>query len=322
MLLALQIILGIAAALAVILIVLAILIANRTYNVTCYHSDSAKARHNDPHIEFGEEQYKNLTGRIHALVSSAEEEKAEDVKIRSSHDGTELYGRFYRFSDSNIVNIFFHGYRGTALRDGCGCFDMCRKNGMNALFVDQRANGRSGGNVITFGILERLDCRDWVNYINERFNGDVKIVLSGVSLGAATVLNASDLDLKNVRCIIADCGFTSPKEIICKVASEGGYPVSICWPLLKISCKLRAHFDLEETSAVEAVAKTSIPIMIIHGDDDRYVPFEMGEKLYEACASEKRFLRVKGAPHAASYMVDTEGYVAASMEFIGKHLEG
>lgn len=298
-------------------VIFAIYVANTTYNVTCRHPDGDKQRHADPHIEFGGEQYDNLTPKIHELVTKAEAEPFEPVEIKSSKDGVTLFGRLYKFSDSPIFNIFFHGYKGTALRDGCGSFETARDNGMNLLLVDQRANGKSGGNTIAFGILERFDCRDWVNFVVDKFGNDVKIVLSGVSLGAATVLTASGLEMpKNVRMIVADCGFTSPKEIICKVAHEQGYPEKLCYPLLRLAVKLRDGFDLDETSALEAVSKTDIPILIIHGDDDRYVPYEMGERLFEACASKKRFLRVPTAPHAASYIVDGEGYRKAVGEFV------
>lgn len=310
---------GVAAALTAAAASAAAFVADKTYRVTCLHTDEQKEHDRNPHIEFGNEQYADINPKLHGIISSAEEAPFEEIRITSSRDGTELYGRLYLFSDSPVFNIFFHGYRGTALRDGCGGFEMCRDNGINALLVDQRANGNSGGNVITFGILERYDCLDWANYISGRFPG-CKIALSGVSLGAATVLNASDLDLpENVKCIIGDCGFTSPKEIICKVATEQGYPAKLCYPLLKLSCKLRSGFDLDESSAIEAVSRTKIPILIIHGDDDRYVPFEMGERLYEACASEKQFLRVHGAPHAASYMVDKEAYTKTSLDFIRKY---
>lgn len=315
-------VIAIAAAAIIIaaVLVLCILTAVKTYNVTCYHSDEAKARHSNPHIELGQEQYKDISPIMHSLISAAEAEPCEEVSIKASADGIGLFGRLYKFSDSNTVNIFFHGYRGTSLRDGCGGFEMSKNLGINLLMVDQRANGRSDGHAITFGVLEQYDCRDWVNFIIGRFGPDVKIVLSGVSLGAATVLTASGLDMpKNVKCIIADCGFTSPKAIICKVASESGYPAELCYPLLNLCCRIRDGFDLNSASAIDSVRKTNIPILIIHGDDDRYVPYEMAEELYNACASEKKLLRVHGAPHAASYIIDKKAYTDASVEFIRKY---
>lgn len=296
-------------------------VADTTYKVTCYHSDEDKKRHYDPHIELGEEQYKDITPVMHELISAVESCEGEKVEIRSSRDGIKLVGHYYKFSNSPVLNIFFHGYRGTALRDGCGGFEMSKNAGYNVLLVDQRANGLSEGNAITFGIMERHDCRDWVNYAVERFGKDVKIVLSGVSLGSATVLMASGLEMpENVKCVIADCGFSSPKEIICKVAHEQGYPEKLCYPILKACCMIRSGFDLDETSAVEAVSKTKIPILIIHGDDDLYVPCEMAHKIYDACASEKELVIIHGAPHAASYVVDKETYTDAAIRFIEKHI--
>ena len=306
---ALIIILIILAAVIVLAAAAAAYVAVKTFNITCFHSDAQKLRHNDPHIEMGGEQYASLMPVMHRLISDAESVPFEWVEIRSSRDGTVLKGRYYAFSDDGVLNIFFHGYKGTALRDGCGGFKMAREKGQNILLVDQRANGASGGNVITFGVNERYDCLDWVNYAVGRFGSGLKIVLSGVSLGAATVLMASDVGLpKNVKCILADCGYSSPKEIICKVAREGGYPASLCFPLLQIACKLRANLNLEESSAVESVKHTDIPILIIHGDDDRYVPCEMAYKIYDACVSKKELLIIPGAPHAAAYITDEKKY--------------
>lgn len=300
---------AIIAAVLIILILLAFLVANKTFRITCYHSDEQKLRHANPHIEFSNEQYKDINPVMRELVTTAENEPFESVEIRSSRDGTVLKGRYYKFSEDKTLNIFFHGYHGSALRDGCGGFKMSKETGRNLLMVDQRANGESGGNVITFGILERYDCLDWVNYAVDRFGDDLKIMLSGVSLGAATVLMAADVGLpKNVKCIVADCGYSSPKEIICKVASEMGYSPKLCYPLLKMACKLRAHFDLDESSAIKSVSHTDIPILIIHGDDDRYVPCEMAHRIYDACVSKKELLIVPKAPHAGCFIIDEKAY--------------
>lgn len=301
----------------------ALLIADKTYRVTCLQTDKQKKKNADPHIKLGSEQYEEITPKMQELVTEAESVPYEKVEISSSVDGTQLVGRLYRFSDDDSsLTIFFHGYRGTSLRDGCGGFKMSKEAKRNILLVDQRGNGESGGNVITFGVIERIDCRDWCEYAVKRFGEGLKIILSGVSLGAATVLMASDTGLpENVRGIIADCGYSSPKEIICKVAKEGGYPVSVCYPLLKLACKVRAGFDLDSASAEEAVKHTDIPILIIHGDDDRYVPCDMGYKIYDAIASKKELLIVPNAPHAAAYMVDEKKYVETVERFIKECLE-
>ena len=147
---------------------------------------------------------------------------------------------------------------------------------------------------------------------------DVKIILSGVSMGASTVLMASELSLpENVIGIIADCPYSSPVEIIKSVAKHRRFNPKLIYPLVKISAKLFAGFDIDSASPVQAVKNTNIPVLIVHGDEDKFVPYHMGRKIFEACASEnKRFLTGKGADHALSYFCDVKGYTDAVGEFI------
>ena len=137
-------------------------------------------------------------------------------------------------------------------------------------------------------------------------------------MGAATVLMASDIvDEKNVVGIIADCPYSSPRDIIIKVAKDKGLNGKLLFPLVILSAKLFAGIDIDASSPVESVKNTNIPILIIHGDDDRFVPHYMGKAIYEACASEnKKFLSVKDAGHALSYCCDTETYVKTTKDFI------
>ena len=139
----------------------------------------------------------------------------EQVYI-TSFDGTKLAARYYHLSDSAALQIQFHGYRSTAVRDFSGGFQLAQKMGRNLLVVDQRASGKSEGTTICFGIKEKYDCLEWIKYALERF-GDIPIMLTGVSMGGATVLMASELDLpENVKCIVSDCPYTSPYEIIAR----------------------------------------------------------------------------------------------------------
>lgn len=118
-----------------------------------------------------------------------------------------------------------HGYHGTPERDMCGGVQRCAKLGHSALVVEQRATGGSGGNVTTFGINESRDCLSWVDYMIETFGPNVQIILTGMSMGAATVLCAPARGLpENVIGILADCGYTSAKEIIQKVAGQIKFP--------------------------------------------------------------------------------------------------
>ncbi len=263
-----------------------------------------------------DDQYGPIKNLMLSHIDELEALEYEEISI-TSFDGLRLFGRYYKRETRNLIEIDFHGYRGHAMRDYCGGSVISKKNGISSIIVDQRSHGKSQGKAITFGINERIDVQKWVEYTVARFGKDVRIILSGVSMGAATVLMASELDLPNVVCILADCPYSSPKEIICKVARDRKYPDKFLYPFVKLSAKIFAKVDIESSSAAEAVKHTNIPILIIHGDDDRYVPYDMGKAVFEACSSEKKqMLTVKKAGHAISYFLETENYTKTVTDFI------
>lgn len=263
------------------------------------------------------EQYNEVKSSMLELIDKLEAEKCEKVSI-TSHDGLKLTGRFYDRASRDIIEIDFHGYRGHALRDYCGGSEIARKHKRSSIIVHQRSHSESEGKAITFGIKERLDASLWIDYVIKRFGSNVKIILSGVSMGASTVLMASELDLpENVKAIIADCPYSSPKEIICKVAKDKGLCAAFFYPFIKLSARIFAGINIEQASPVQAVANTNIPILIIHGDDDRFVPYSMGKAVFNACKSQnKRFLTVEGAGHAICFFKDREKYTRTVEEFI------
>jgi len=240
----------------------------------------------------------------------------------TSRDGIKLVGRYYHVKDDAPVSIIFHGYRSNIGTDCNGGYYLSVKNGYNVLVVYQRGHRESGGKTITFGVKERYDCLDWIAYVNERFGEEIPILLMGLSMGAATVLMAAGLDLpSNVKGIMADCGFSSPKEILQEVIRKMKYPLRITYFFVRMSAKIFGHFDPEEASAVEALKNAKVPVLIIHGDDDRFVPCRMSRDNYDACASAKEILIVPGAGHGLSYCVDAKAYEKAVQDFMDRVLE-
>lgn len=266
----------------------------------------------------GPDEYEIPDGGIYELyrdvmVNWTKEVRAmphEDMEIRS-FDGLTLRGKYYEHKAGAPIEIMFHGYKGNAERDLCGAVERAFSVGRNALIVDHRAAGNSDGHVITFGVNERRDCLLWIDHVIKRFGNDVKIVITGISMGAATVMMASGEELpKNVISVLADCGYTSPKEIICKVVKEMKLPPKLLYPFIKLGARIYGGFDLEEASPIEAMKKCTVPIVFVHGDTDDFVPYEMSVRLHEVCTSEKKLLiTVPGAGHGLAYPKDREGYV-------------
>lgn len=237
----------------------------------------------------------------------------------TSRDGLTLRGKFYELTPDAPVEILFHGYRGHAERDLNGGVFRCAALGHSALLVDHRASGASDGKVITFGVKESEDCLLWIDFVIKHFGSDVRIFLGGVSMGAATVMMASGKALPpNVQGILADCGYSSAREIIKKVVREMKLPADLLYPFIKLGARLFGGFDLDATPPVEAVKHSKTPIIFLHGDTDDFVPCDMSRECFEACTSPKALVTIKGAGHGLAYPVDKEGYVEAVKAFYGE----
>lgn len=244
----------------------------------------------------------------------------EFVTIRS-HDGLTLSGRCYDVVPGAPVDICFHGYRSHPLTDLCGGSRLCFSMGHNVILADQRAHGKSQGRSIAFGIRERKDVLGWIEFARKRFGDDVNITLYGVSMGAATVLMASGLDLpSNVKSIVADCPYANAEEIILEVGRHLHYPPALIRPFLHLGAFIYGGFRLGETDAVEAVKKTQVPILIIHGEADTFVPPHMSLKIAQANPEMVRRITFPGAEHGISYLVDTPRYEQAVRDFVLEHL--
>ena len=232
-------------------------------------------------------------------------------------DGTRLMGHWRPASEPKRVILAMHGWRSSWDRDFGVIADFWHDAGCSVLFAEQRGQGSSGGEYMGFGMTEQYDCLDWVRLINEKTGGKLPIYLGGVSMGATTVLMASGLPMPvNVRGVIADCGFTSPKAIWKHVAKHNLHlPYGPRAGLVDALCRRRIHMASGDHSTVDALRKTKLPVLLIHGDADSFVPVEMTYENFQACGSPKKLLVVPGAGHGGSYLKDPGGYRQALLDF-------
>lgn len=235
-----------------------------------------------------------------------------------SYDGLRLHGRFVPAENAKATILQFHGYRSHYAVDFSASMQYYHDRGYNLLLVDQRAHGESEGRWITFGIKERFDVLSWVTYLTLMLGEEHPLLLSGVSMGATTVCMAADLELPpNVVGIVADCGFTSPADILSIMAKKQYHaPGWLAVGFLNIFSHLLCGFGLRDSSTPEALAHTSIPVALFHGLDDPLVPPRMSRQAYEACASKKRLTEFPGAGHGTSWLTDTPRYQAVLEEFL------
>lgn len=249
-------------------------------------------------------------------AQSLEEQEHETVKI-SARDGITLVGHFFPCENAKRVIIAFHGWRSSWNNDYGMISDFWHENGCSVLYAEQRGQNSSGGDYMGFGLTERFDCIDWVNWAFCRCVKNLPIYLAGISMGATTVLMAADLELpENVHGIMADCGFTSPKAIWKHVAQNNLHMAyGIRSIIADAMCRQKINMGLADHSTIDALSKTDIPVLFVHGTDDSFVPVEMTYENYKACVSPKRLLIVPGADHAMSYCLNKKGYEKAVLNF-------
>jgi len=301
-----------------IIVILALLILLSSY-VCFFLTFYVTKKQHTPREEFSIPPGKVYEPHREKMVNWMKEARSmahEEFSI-TSFDGLKLCAKYYEYAPGAPIELMFHGYRGNSERDLCGGIQRCFMLGRSALIVDQRAAGKSEGNVITFGVKEHRDCLSWVDFMLSHFGPDVRIYLTGISMGASTVLMAAGKPLPpQVIGVVADCGFTCAKDIIQTVIRRMKLPIYPTYWLIKLGARLWGGFKLEEYSAIEAVKHIHIPVIFAHGLTDDFVPWEMSKENFDACASEKKHLcTIDHCGHGLAYLIDPDGYKQALKTF-------
>ena len=260
----------------------------------------------------------------HCILASdawLKDHNAQDVFV-TSRDGLKLHGYWIPAENPRGTILLAHGYRSTLLVDFGLAFAFYHALGMNILVPQQRCHGESQGKYITFGVKESDDMKCWIDYHNRTY-GDFQMILSGLSMGASTMLYLVDQDLPcNVKCIIADCGFTSPKAILDKVfRSVVHIPSGPSLWAADLFARLFAGFRLTQKDTRRVLKEAKLPVLMIHGTADDFVPAYMTREGYDACSGQKELLLVDGAGHGTSFLTDKESYTKCVIAFLEKHLE-
>lgn len=218
--------------------------------------------------------------------------------------------------------IAVHGYRSTGKRDMGYPSRQFSAMGYNILIPDLRAHGASEGEIIGMGWLDRLDLQDWINYIVKQ-DPAADILLYGGSMGAATVMMTSGEVLpKNVVGLIADSGYTSvDDEFRAMLKAAFRLPAFPIIPMTDFWSRRLAHYSLAEASAVNQLSKNTLPLLLIHGTGDKFVPHRMSYENMEAAMGPKELLLVEKAPHLSSLIYEPDTYMETVRAFISANVK-
>jgi len=263
----------------------------------------------------GSSSHSILLEHLDRAAEALAQADCQPVEI-TGRDGARLVGHWYPCQSPQRILLAMHGWRSSWAKDFGAVAEYWHSRQCSVLFAEQRGQNESGGNYMGMGLLERYDCLDWIDWLQQT-HPSLPIYLCGVSMGATTVLMAAGLPLPgSVRGIMADCGFTSLHEIWKHVAQKNLHiPYSLCSPMADHLCRKKLCMGTREYSTVDAMKTCRVPVLFVHGTDDHFVPVEMTYENYKACAAPKHLFLVPGAEHGMSYFTDPAGYQAAAEQF-------
>ncbi len=241
--------------------------------------------------------------------------KKEELTLKSNF-GYDIYAFvIYNQKPSNHVVILSHGVT-------CRSELMFRylkiflDAGYNVMFLDHRCHGRTGGPSVSYGYFEKYDLLKAILWAKAHFSG--KIGLHGESMGAAISMMAAGL--ADVDFLIEDCGYSSfAEELRYNLIVTPGTRELIHYPSSRLIIRIRGHYDVEKVCPAEAVADTSMPILIIHGTEDSYVPFSMAETIFNAIQHNRKHIYAPKTGHAYAVKYDTVAYKHQIDSFLKKY---
>ena len=247
--------------------------------------------------------------------------KKEKIAIRSSSDKKNLHADFIFADEStDICAVVVHGYTSSPRNMGVYA-QKYHELGYDVLMPSLNGHADSEAGYVTMGWEDRLDVIDWINFIVDN-NPNVKIIIHGVSMGAATAMMATGEELpENVKVAVADCGFTSVWDIFSNKITNSFKMHE--FPMLYSAStvnKIYSGFDFKEASSIEQLKKSKTPTIFLHGENDKFVPYEMLDKVYDAAVCEKEKVTIPNAPHARNACANPELYWDSILNFINRYL--
>lgn len=240
-----------------------------------------------------------------------------------SADGLKLQARYYpatKPTDKTVIMI--HGFGDNSLTVG-PYIKLLHHAGYNVLAPDARAAGRSQGRYIGYGWQDRADLKLWVQQLIRRQGPHCQIGLYGISMGAAEVMYYLGLRVPSqVRLAIADCGYASiVGELSYQLKQIFHLPSFPLIPTANLFVQTLAHYNLYAADTRQTLKHNHIPLLLIHGTKDDFVPTKNAAINYQNDHGPKKLWYVKGAAHAQSYQKQPQKYRQYVLQWLTKYFD-
>ncbi len=236
--------------------------------------------------------------------------------VIQSPQGYPLFGIYFPAQDSKKTLLLAHGFT-YGLYGSVKYMPMFRRRGFNILIMDLRHHGRSGGPNITFGLYEKQDMRAWMTWALAQLGPGGIAGTMGESLGAAVALQHAAIDPRPAF-VIADCPYSDLERLVTYHLKKRYHLPPM--PLLYVGefwCRLLSGMTFENASPLPVMEKVASPLLLIHGEDDDYVPAPMSRELFDAkTAGIRELYMVPAAGHAQAFTSNPGEYERRVDEFL------
>jgi fermentation-respiration switch protein FrsA (DUF1100 family) len=217
----------------------------------------------------------------------------------SASDGVALHGWYIPREGATRVVLFLHGNAGNISHRG-ESVRIFHDLGLSVLIFDYRGYGLSAGRPTESGLYLDADAA-WAYLVGERGVDSRDIVIFGRSLGG--VVAARLASVVKPGAVIVESAFTSARDVARAV-----------FPLLARITVLRYEFP-----ASDYLGRANAPVLVLHSRDDEIMPFELGERLYEAASEPKSFVEMRG-DHNTGFLLSQPEYARALQQFLADEL--
>jgi len=196
--------------------------------------------------------------------------------------------------------------------------------GWNVVAFDSRGHGRSEGGPASFGYFEKQDLRRMVDWVWQVFPKVDFLLTYGESMGGASVLQHAAID-DRVGAVVADCPYVSVRAELDHQLALYRLPRlvrGLVVQLVEILVRWLDGYSFFEADPMAAIMRTPVPILFIHGQEDRYVPwrFSVAMQAKRQGFAPTELLLVPGARHAKSRQVDPVLYDRTVADFVTRCL--
>jgi hypothetical protein len=259
------------------------------------------------------------------LTPAAFQLASEDVTFRAA-DGVELHGWWVGAPAPKGTVVLVHGLNRSRI-EMVRRVPFVHESGWNALVLDLRHHGASGGEATTFGVKEKQDVLAAAGLARERSPGPV--VLWGVSLGAASAVLAGAEDAA-VAGVISDSSFRSLDDTVRHhLQLFRGFRWWLrlvpSWPVADLALfwmGRRGGFEPAAADVVSAARRLQgRPALFVANSDDRRMPKEIAFELREAAGERAQVLVVPGRSHGGAWRDGTAAYAAAAADVLAAAAE-